>query len=474
MDEMDRLEQDVLVLGGGLAGLSAGYALTKAGVRARVLEKDSQVGGLAKTVAHGRYRFDLGGHRFAAQEKGVEALVTALLGDGISRVGRKSQILLNGRFIDYPLGFPNAVRGLGVSTTLQVASDLALGRLRSKAPHGPVSLEDWVVARFGRSLFEIYFKDYSEKLWGIPCQEISAAWVEKRIEGLSPWVVVRDALFHGRGKTPRTLDREFLYPSGGVGRIAERLREEIDRENRVMCGVQVRGLLHEGFRVKGAVACRGPQTLFLDGRAVISTIPIADLVMMLEPPAPADVLQAAAQLRFRDLVVVSIMLNMERATDQSWIYIPEPGIPFGRIHEPANWSRTMAPPGKTHLVAEWFCFEGDEVWRATDWQLGRQTISHLARLGFIKERDVADFAVTRVPKAYPLFRVGYEVHEKKAMDYLGRFENLFMAGRGGLFRYFNMDHAMASGREAATKAMEGTLQMPGGDEEDSIAAEQGA
>lgn len=466
-------QDDVLVLGGGLAGLSAGYALTRAGVRARVVEKDSQVGGLAKTMAHGRYRFDLGGHRFAPEDKGAEALVMGLLGQEISRVGRKSQILLNGRFIDYPLRFPNAIRGLGASKTLQVASDLALGRLKSEISHRPVSLEDWVVARFGHSLFELYFKKYSEKVWGIPCNEISATWVEKRIKGLSPWVVVQEALFPGKGKTPRTLDKEFLYPSGGIGRIAERLREEIDRDNRVMCGVEVRGLFHEGFRVRGALACLGPRNLFLEGRTFISTVPIKDLVFMLEPPAPAEVLQAAAQLRFRDLVVVSVMLDVEKATDQSWIYIPEPGIPFGRIHEPGNWSRTMAPPGKTHLVAEWFCFERDEVWRATDWQLGRQTISHLARLGFIKERDVADFAVARVPKAYPLFRVGYEGHEKKVMDYLGRFENLFMAGRGALFRYYNMDHAMASGLEAAAKAMEGILQVPRSDEQESIAAGQG-
>ncbi len=470
---MDRLEQDVLVMGGGLAGLSAAHFLSQAGIGALVVEQDPEVGGLAKTLTHGPHRFDLGGHRFTSRENWLEELVLELLGHEISRVVRKSQILLRGRFIQYPLQPLNALLGLGATRTLKVALELGLGRLR-KQVQSPASLEDWVVARFGRSLFEIYFRQYSQKVWGVPCEEISAEWVAQRIQGLSLEVALRNAFSRGRVRPPRTLEREFLYPSEGIGRIAQRLKEEINIKNKVMCGVQVRRILHQGAKIKRVKALRGSKALSLEARAFISTIPITDLVWMLEPKPPADVLRAAARLRFRDLVVVCVMLDMERATEQSWIYIPEQHIPFGRIHEPVNWSPSMAPPGKTHLVAEWFCFEGDEVWRASDEQLGRLTVLHLERLGFIKEQYVTGFAVVRVPKAYPLFQIGYEAHAGKLLDYLKRFQNLFLAGRSGLFRYYNMDHAMASGREAALRLMEGTLILPGHDRGDSTVTGEGA
>ena len=472
---MNRFKDEVLVLGGGLAGLSAGHALAKAGVQVSVLERDARVGGLAKTVVHGPFRFDLGGHRFSTEDKGVEALVHDLLGHEITRVRRKSQILLRGRHIDYPLRPLNAILGLGAPTTLKAALDYALEKLKGEFRPSPrVSLEDWVVGNFGRTLFDIYFKQYSEKVWGVPCNRISAEWVEQRIKGLSLGVAVQNAFLRTKGNTPSTLTEGFLYPSRGIGRIAERLSEEIERENRVLCGVEVSRLRHEAFRIKGAMARRGPQALALEARAFISTLPMSDLVRMLDPSPPGEVLRAAARLRFRDLVVVAVMLDTDRATDQSWIYIPEPQIPFGRIHEPTNWSRRMAPAGKTLLVTEWFCFRGDEIWRASDQELGRRTVHHLASLGFIKEGDVAGWVARRVPKAYPLLEGGYEAHVEKVREYLGRFENLFMAGRGGLFRYYNMDHAMASGMEAAGKAMDGGLELREPDQDGWILAGQTA
>ena len=473
---MNRSRDDVVVLGAGLAGLSAGHALAQAGLRVRVLERESAVGGLARTVAHGPFRFDLGGHRFFTQDETIEGLVRGLLGPECLTVPRSSQIFLRNRYIDYPLSPLNAISGLGATTALRVVLDYAWEKLRGRfGARGMVSLEDWVVSHFGRSLFDLYFKEYSEKVWGIGCESISMDWVAQRIGGLSLGAAVRNAFFRHGGQAARTLANRFLYPSQGIGRIAERLREEIERENNeVLCNVEVSRIRHEDFRVRAVVVRRGSRDSAVDGRAFISTVPLTHLVRMLDPPPPEEVLRAAAALRFRDLVIVAVTLNRRRATGQSWMYFPERRIPFGRIHEPTNWSARMAPEGKTLLVAEQFCFRGDSVWTAGDRELAEGTIRHLHGLGIISRQEVQDSAVLRIPEAYPLFHVGYREHREAVTGYLRRFRNLFPAGRGGTFRYQNMDQAMAAGREAAGRFLAGGVQGQDGCEWDGLAARQSA
>jgi protoporphyrinogen oxidase len=443
-------DNDVVVMGAGLAGLSAGHALTRAGAQVRILEQGPTVGGLARTVASGPFRFDLGGHRLFTADDSIRDLVGDLLGAESSTVPRKSQIFLRGRYIDYPLRPLNAMSGLGAGTALRIALD----QLR-KREGAMVSLQDWVVARFGRTLFDIYFKPYSEKVWGLSCQDISMDWVAQRIQGLSLGAAVKNAFLRGSGRSIRTLADRFIYPQAGIGRIAERLCEDIQaqRRNDVVCNIEVSRLYHDGRSVWSAALRDGVHTSSIRGRAFISTVPIPSLVRMLDPKPPGSILRAAASLRFRDLVVVAVMLDRKRATAQSWLYFPEPAVSFGRIHEPTNWSAAMAPPGKTLLVAERFCFRGDESWNASDGDLAGQTVDELHRLGIISRSEVIGSTVVRVPKAYPLFAVGYQQHCDAIRSYLGRFSNLFTAGRGGTFSYFNMDHAMASGMRAAGQVL---------------------
>ena len=453
---MKRGEDEVLVLGAGLAGLSAGHALAQAGLRVRIVERESAVGGLARTVARGPFRFDLGGHRFFTQDESVDGLVRGLLGRECLTVPRKSQIFLRNRYIDYPLRPLNAIAGLGAPTVLRILLDRAGEGVRGRfGPREMVSLEDWVVGHFGRTLFEIYFKEYSEKVWGIGCGNISMDWVARRIQGLSLGAAVRNAIFGHNGRAARTLTDRFLYPSLGIGRVAERFREEIEKEGRVLCGVEVCRLLHGDGRVRAVVVRNGPRASVLEGRAFISTVPLTDLLGMLDPRPPAEVLQAAAGLKFRDLVIVAVMLGRGRATRQSWLYFPERKIPFGRIHEPTNWSARMAPEGRTLLVAEQFCFRGDDTWNADDEDLSDGTVRTLDRLGIVSRQEVLDTAVLRIPDAYPLFEVGYRERRETIRGYLRGFENLFLAGRGGTFAYFNMDQAIASGREAAERVLAG-------------------
>ncbi|GAB4389590.1 MAG: NAD(P)/FAD-dependent oxidoreductase [Thermodesulfovibrionales bacterium] len=448
-----------VVFGGGLAGLSAGYVLAAGGRRALVFEADSSVGGLSKTVVAGDYRFDIGGHRFFTKDKAIEDLVRTLMSGELVEVCRSSKIYLNERFFDYPLRPANALSGMGLLTTARILLDYGVERFKWRlGMRGEVvSLEDWVVRNFGRTLFNIYFREYSEKVWGLDCGRISQHWVERRIQGLSLSTAIRNAFFKMGGKKIPTLADCFLYPELGIGRLSERLSDEITAAGgSVFTGAGVRRVFHEGGRVLGAeIAGQGGSGLEVRGDEFISTIPLTGLVRMLEPAAPPEVLEAASGLGYRDLVIAAVMVDRERVTDQSWIYIPEKKIPFGRMHEPKNWSAKMAPAQSTLLVVEYFCFKGDDIWSADDGELSRMTAEGLEKLGFIRKEEVLDTVILRVPRAYPLFEVGYERHVEKLYGYIEGFENLYIAGRAGMFKYHNMDHAMDAGMKVAEKILAG-------------------
>ncbi|MEW5747081.1 MAG: FAD-dependent oxidoreductase [Nitrospirota bacterium] len=443
-----------VVLGGGLTGLAAGYVLSGAGCAVGLFEQDDTVGGLSKTVVRGGFRFDLGGHRFFSKDETIDRFVRDLMQGELVLVPRKSKIYLRGKYFDYPLKALNAMFGMGIATTAKIIADYLGERIRHTVKETEkLSLEDWVVSHFGRTMFDIYFKEYSEKVWGIDCKRISVDWVAQRIRGLSLAAAIKNAVFKFSGRDIPSLVDQFIYPELGIGRIADRLKEEIEKRSTVTTGARVERVLHTGACVE-AVEVRTPGGWqLIEGEEFISSIPLPQLVRILDPAPPADVIRAASELKFRDLVVVALMIDRKRVTDLTWLYIPEQKIPFGRIHEPTNWSEKMAPPGKTVLVMEFFCFKGDRIWNETDERLIALSAEHLERLGFITRKDVIDGMVVRAPKAYPLFEIGYAERSAVLYDYLGRFENLHIAGRVGKFRYYNMDHAIASGMEAAEQAL---------------------
>ena len=443
-------KHEVVVLGGGVAGLSAGYVLTRAGIDLVVCEKDTVVGGLSRTIVHDGFRFDLGGHRFFTKDPKLEAFVKDLMGMEFIVAPRSSKIYFKGRYFDYPLKPFNALFGMGFVATVEILTDYVLERVKNGVRKPViVSLEDWVVNRFGRKMFELYFKEYSEKVWGLRCDRISEEWVAQRIKGLSLWVAIKEALHKSRDQKIATLAERFLYPELGIGRIPERLREEIDKANAVLTDTRVTGIRHNGSRIL-AVETLGPEgEKVIEAEEFISSIPVTALVKMLQPEAPQEVLEAANSLRYRDTIIVAVMVDRDRVTDLTWIYVPERSIPFGRIHEPKNWSSKMAPPGKTILVTEYFCFEGDETWQSTDDDLAQSAVKHLEGLGFLKKEEVLDTLVVRVKKAYPLLEVGYQESYAKITDYLQGFRNLQIIGRTGMFKYHNMDHAIDTGIKAA-------------------------
>ena len=454
--ERDSLKSGCAVLGGGLAGLSAGYTLARSGMDVQVFEAAPEVGGLSRTVVCGEFRYDIGGHRFFTRDEEVDSIVRSLMGDELISVDRTSKIFMRERFFDYPLKPLNAMFGLGLPMVMKIILDYAWHRLKARALNGSarcVSLEDWVVANFGRTMFEIYFREYSEKVWGLDCTRICESWVSRRIQGLSLGKAVRNAFFRFSGRDIPTLADTFLYPALGIGRISERYEEEINSSNRVHRNTSAAGIRHDGRRVNCLMLNNCDSSFEFRGDHYISTIPLNTLVEIMDPPPPPQVLEAARSLGFRDLVTVSLAVNKPTVTDQSWIYIPESRFPFGRLHEPKIWSSSMAPKDRTLVVVEYFCFRGDDIWNTPDEELTRMTTLGLEELGFITSGDVLGSDILRVPRAYPLFEVGFDRHCKVIMDYLEGFDNLSVAGRSGMFEYQNMDHAIRSGMEAAGEAV---------------------
>ncbi len=452
------MTHDIVILGGGLTGLSSGFVLTKAGFTVSVYERDAVVGGLSKTIEWNGFRFDLGGHRFFTKDDAINSFVHDLMGNELITVRRSSKIYMRHKYFDYPLKPLNALFGLGIPTTVRVLADYARESIRQTfRKKDTLSLEDWVIGNFGRAMFDIYFKEYSEKVWGIDCSRISAKWVAQRIQGLSLAKAMKNAFFKFSGKDLPTLKDRFEYPSLGIGRLSDRLRDEIEKSNNVFTGTSIVCVNHSDYRVESISVQLKGKTVTVPADEFISSIPLTRLVTLLNPSPPDRILTAAARLRFRDLVIVTIMVDRERITDRTWIYMPEQTIPFGRVHEPKNWSPAMAPAGKSHLVVEFFCFKGDAVWNMDDTELTHLTVEHLSRIGFINKQDVLDSMIVRVPKAYPLFEVGYQKHADDLHDYLGRFSNLHIAGRSGVFRYYNMDVAIRSGIETAEKIIQKSL-----------------
>ena len=444
-----------VVLGGGLAGLAAGHRLTEAGCSAVVIEKGAKVGGLARTICHGGFRFDLGGHRFLTENKRIMALVAGLLGDELLTVPRSSQIYMHGKYVDYPLNPLNAMFGLGLATTGAIVLDYGREKVRQAvSPQPLVSLEDWVVAQFGRRMFDLYFKDYSEKVWGVECRDISMEWVAKRIDGLSLWKTVKHAFFKSNGRGCKTLTDSFVYPRLGIGQLPDRLRDFIVSRNQVLTHTEVQRVYHINGMITGVALRDADGGSFLRGSHYFSSIPLTLLVEKMCPRPPAEVLAAAARISFRSLAVVSLMLNRQQVTDLTWLYFPGKEIPFGRIHEPTNWSPAMAPPGQSHLVAEYFCDRHDKIWGASDEQLTALTAAQLQRLNFFRAGEVIDSCVLRIPYAYPVFNVNYQKNLQIITEWLDQFSNLQLIGRSGSYSYLNMDCAMESGIEAVEKVID--------------------
>lgn len=436
------MNDPIVVVGAGPAGLTAAYELTKRGVRPDVFDGDTQVGGLARTVVYKNFRFDIGGHRFFTKATAVRELWHELLGKDLLQRPRLSRIYYRGRFFDYPLKALNVVTNLGLITSVAVLVSYARARVSPVRPE--VSLEDWICNRFGRRLFDMFFKSYTEKVWGIPCSQIGAQWAAQRIKGLSLWTAVLSMLGVGREGQIKTLIHEFEYPRLGPGMMWEECRDRVVAAGgRVTLDSRVVALRHDGERVHTAVIEDRSGRREQPVSQVISTMPVRHLVRALIPAAPDAVRAAAERLKYRDFLTVALIVDQEHVFPDNWIYIHEPSVRVGRVQNFKNWSPEMVPDTRqTCLGLEYFCSEGDDLWRMSDQALIDLAKREIVAIGLVRPGSVTDATVLRVFKAYPVYDDGYLEALTTIREWLKRFANLQLVGRNGMHKYNNQDHSM--------------------------------
>ncbi len=445
----------IVIVGAGVAGLSAAYRLQgHADVPFVVYEKAPHVGGYSRTIKHGEFRFDLGGHRFYTKKPDVQRIVEEVVGDDLLVVDRLSRILFNGRFVDYPLSPLSTLRGLGPGGATKAVLDYAAMKVgRLVRGHGPEdTFEQWALSRFGRYLYDVYFRVYTEKTWGVPCTELSADFAHQRIKGLSFREAVRDAVL--RKGSLDTLVRRFFYPRYGFGQIPEGMAAAVKEPNALLMEHAVVEVEHDGGRIV-VVTARGPDGALLRRRCCefVNSMPIDELVGLLRPAPSDEVLAAARELVYRSMVIVFLELDVEHVSADHWIYIPSPEIGFCRLHEPKNWSREMAPPGKTGLVLEYFCQYGDACWNREGPALAAEAAGQLAEIGLIQPDWPIGHTTVRLRNAYPVYRLGYAENVNVITEYLRRFSNLYNVGRNASFLYTSSDHYIDMGLKAAENVL---------------------
>jgi protoporphyrinogen oxidase len=460
---VDKPVSKAVIVGAGPAGLTAAYHLSRAAAPVVVLESDPQyVGGISRTVNYKGFRFDIGGHRFFSKSRQVEDFWTEVGGANLLNRPRSSRIFYRGQFYTYPLKPFEALTQLGMLESLRCMLSFAGAQLHPA--RNPKSFEDWVVNQFGRRLFEIFFKTYTEKVWGMGCREISADWAAQRIKGLSLASAARHALFppksKDRQKVVKTLIDEFRYPRQGPGMMWEACAEKVRRQGgAVLLGRRVTAANFDTDQKIWRVTCRGSDGHVEHhyGEHLISSMPIRELVSNLEPRLPRNVLQAARSLRYRDFLTVGLIVRDRDRFSDNWIYIHDPGVQVGRVQNYKSWSPEMVPDSAfCSYGLEYFCFEGDDLWTSPDKDLLELAKKELAYLGLASASDVVDGCVIRQSKAYPVYDDTYQSHVSSVRSALEEnFPTLHLVGRNGMHKYNNQDHAMMTAMLTADNILAG-------------------
>jgi protoporphyrinogen oxidase len=440
----------VIVIGAGPAGLTAAWELVRCGHEVSILEQDSQyVGGLARTMSYKGFRFDIGAHRFFSKNPEISRWWSDRLPGDFVPVRRLTRILYRGRFFQYPLRAGEALFGLGIRTSM----GCGLSYLHRKfSPIKPErSFEDWVCNRFGDHLYRIFFKTYTEKVWGMSCREISSDWASQRIKGLSLLKAVLDSL-GVRQNTVKSLVDEFHYPRLGAGMMWEKTRDDIlFGGGLVHMGRTVTELHRDGDRIVSV------QTISASGKSerwsadeFIVSMPLRDCILQLHPAFEPEVLAAAKRLSYRDFVLVALIVKRNDLFPDNWIYVHDPTVKVARIENYNNWSKEMvSDPEVTCLELEYFCSQGDSLWSLNDDEWMELAKREMEQLGLALAREVSDGCVVKVKKAYPVYDSEYQGNVDVIRRRLARMENFQMIGRNGMHKYNNQDHSMLTGILAA-------------------------
>ena len=447
-----------VIIGAGPAGLTAAYELSKYGIKSVILEADDIVGGISRTADYKGYRFDIGGHRFFTKVPYVRQLWQEILPDDFLIRPRLSRIHYRGYFFDYPLKALNAFAGLGPVESLLIVLSYSKAKIFPNREEN--NFEQWVSNRFGYRLYNIFFKTYTEKVWGISCKEIAADWAAQRIKNLSLSEALKNAFFGSanskNGNNFTTLIERFHYPRLGPGMMWETCEEILAQKGiPTLRGTRVERIRHR----KGIVECvcgkdTKDQITDFEAGEYISSMPLRELIFSLDPPAPDKVREAAGNLRYRDYLTVVLIVNREKVFPDNWIYIHTPEVKMGRIQNYKNWSPDMVPDqSKTALGLEYFLWLDDDEWTWSNDRLIDLGVRECTKLGIIEPDEVIDGTVVRMEKAYPVYDQNYQDALGIVKNYLQGFENLQTVGRNGLHRYNNQDHSMLTAVYAARNIM---------------------
>ena len=458
MNKITKNSSPTIIIGAGPAGLTAGYELAKFGKNAVILEADKTVGGISRTVNYQGYRFDIGGHRFFSKVPYINELWNEIMPDDFLLRPRLSRIHYKGHFFDYPLKITNALQGLGLAEALLVCFSYSKAKLLPNSTED--NFEQWIVNRFGRRLYRIFFKTYTEKVWGMPCHAISADWAAQRIKNLSLREALTNAIFpNGKdrsGAVVTSLIEQFHYPRLGPGMMWQCCKDALtEKRSPTIYGERVDRIRHTNGRVDCVYSRnQARQETQYEGPHYVSTMSLKELIWGLDPPPPDEVVQAAKNLRYRDYLMVVLIVGREQVFPDNWIYVHTPEVKLGRVQNYKNWSPDMVPDSsKTALGLEYFLWEQDEEWRWPDERLIATGIRECAQIGLIQPGDVEDGTVVRMKNAYPVYDLNYHTSLEIIRQYLAGFSNLQTVGRNGLHRYNNQDHSMMTGVYAARNIM---------------------
>ena len=438
---MKRTNPPVHILGAGPAGLAAGYYARQAGFEPVLYEAGSSVGGNCRTLGLGPFRFDTGAHRFHDKDPESTSVVKRLLGDDLIRVQAPSQICSGDRWVDFPLDLTDLFRKLDTWTLAKMAWENLIPKRRG----GAGSFAAMAVRHYGPTIAGMFLLNYSRKLWGVDPQRLSPLVAGGRLRELNLASVLRQTL--GRGADARHLDGSFYYPRYGIGMISDGLARHLGPE-RILLKARVTRLIHHRRRI-GRIVVNGDQPVEVG--TVVSTLPLGLMAHILEPPAPPEVLKAAAGFHYRHLILCVFALDRPCFSANASLYFPDPQLPFTRLYEPKNRSPDMAPPGQTSVVLELPCAHGDAEWTMDDRTLQTLGWDTLTRVSDLNSAEVVGFQVCRIPFAYPVLEIGCERKVESLLQYFRTFANLHITGRSALFQYVHIHDLFKAGRKMAAR-----------------------
>ncbi len=451
IENINSKSYECCIIGAGPAGLGVAYELVKNGVKdILIIDKNKLVGGLARTDVLYGDRFDVGPHRFFTKNKEVDKIWHDTLGPAFQPITRLTRICYKNKYFNYPIKLADVLIKMGLVGSLSLIFSFLFSQINKK--NKPVTLEQWIIQKFGRKLYETFFKTYTEKVWGIPCNKIGAEWAAQRIKGLDVFEVLKNALPGVKNKKIKTLVEEFNFPVLGAGQMYETMCEKLVSQGvKLMLESKVIRFNRQDNTVKSIdVLGVNGEEMNISSKQFFSSIPLAHYFRMLNPAESGQILDSVEMLRYRDHITVNLLIGREKVFPDQWIYVHSPDVQIARITNYKNFSKKMVKDkNKTTLSVEYFVFMSDDLWSKTDESLSAMAINELEKMRLIKRDEVERYWVVRQTEAYPIYYLGFQDHYESLKSRIDQFVNFYSIGRAGMHKYNNQDHSLISGVLAA-------------------------